>query len=279
MVVYTGRGGGDCGYPFVVGASYLVYASSYNNQLATGICSGTNSEVMVGGTLKELRAIRDGGRVDDLFGTIGIAGDGVGFEDLVKTRLLSNVYVYATGNGGAVFSTLTDEQGAYAFASLRSGPYRIEENLPSGLSTWQRNSGKAVTVDIDHKNGAGAGCQVDVVSRPDGEISGTVIDAGGKGVAGFVTIEPVDTKEAQAAIRRGGLPGCDTDDGKFTLPQLPPGSYRLIFHPTIGGSVSFQHTFYWPAPKNNSNSAAIELGFGQHVDDVLFEISTMGIAH
>jgi hypothetical protein len=86
MVVYTGRGGGDWGYPFLVGSSYLVYASSFNNQLTTGICSGTSPEVMVGGALKELRAIRDGGRVDDLFGTIGIAPEGAGFEDSVKTR-------------------------------------------------------------------------------------------------------------------------------------------------------------------------------------------------
>src|SRR5258708_2270168 len=26
-VIYTGSGGGDCGYPFVVGTSYLVYAA------------------------------------------------------------------------------------------------------------------------------------------------------------------------------------------------------------------------------------------------------------
>src|SRR5439155_1512496 len=72
IVVHTGLGGGDCGYPFVVGTSYLVYASTSDRQLTTGICSGTKPEVMVGGLLKELRAARDGTRFDDLFGTIGI---------------------------------------------------------------------------------------------------------------------------------------------------------------------------------------------------------------
>src|SRR5206468_8982331 len=63
-----------CALPisFVVGTSYLVYASTSDRQLTTGICSGTKPEVMVGGLLKELRAVRDGTRVDDLFGTIGI---------------------------------------------------------------------------------------------------------------------------------------------------------------------------------------------------------------
>jgi hypothetical protein len=279
IVVYTGRGGGDCGYPFLVGSSYLVYASSFDNQLTTGICSGTSPEVMVGGALKELRAIRDGGRVDDLFGTIGIAPEGAGFEDSVKTRPLSNVYVLATRNGGTVFSTVTDEQGAYAFASLPGDTYRIEQDLPPGLSTWQSKTGEPVTVKVDHTDRAGAGCQVDVFARPDGEISGIVINAAGVGVPGFVTIEPVDPKEAQVAMKRGGLPGYDTDDGRFSLPSIPPGRYRLVFRPTIKGAVSFQHAFYWPSPSNISNPAAIELGFGEHIENVRFEVSSTDGAH
>ena len=37
--VYTGTGGGDCGYPFVPGVSYLVYAGQQNGdgRLHTGI--------------------------------------------------------------------------------------------------------------------------------------------------------------------------------------------------------------------------------------------------
>jgi hypothetical protein len=39
----TGSGGGDCGYPFVVGQSYLVYAlqADGSQALTTGICSRT----------------------------------------------------------------------------------------------------------------------------------------------------------------------------------------------------------------------------------------------
>ena len=41
-VVQTGMGGGDCGYNFVVGQSYLVYAyRRWDTQIATGICSRT----------------------------------------------------------------------------------------------------------------------------------------------------------------------------------------------------------------------------------------------
>jgi hypothetical protein len=39
--VYTGMGGGDCGYPFVVGQRYLVYAYEAGARLTAGICSRT----------------------------------------------------------------------------------------------------------------------------------------------------------------------------------------------------------------------------------------------
>lgn len=39
--IFTGRGGGDCGYQFEVGESYLVYASGANESLSTTICQRT----------------------------------------------------------------------------------------------------------------------------------------------------------------------------------------------------------------------------------------------
>jgi len=41
VVVYTGRGGGDCGYSFSVGGKYLVYASRMEGRLFTNICQRT----------------------------------------------------------------------------------------------------------------------------------------------------------------------------------------------------------------------------------------------
>jgi len=51
-----------------------------------------------------------------------------------------------------------------------------------------------------------------------------VVDAHGNGLRGFVTIKPADPIEAEAAMQRGGLPGDDTEDGSFSLPQLPQES-------------------------------------------------------
>lgn len=41
ITVHTGQGGGDCGYPFVTGSQYLVYASVLQGRLTTSICTST----------------------------------------------------------------------------------------------------------------------------------------------------------------------------------------------------------------------------------------------
>ena len=41
VTISTGRGGGDCGYGFEIGESYLVYASGSNESLSTNICQRT----------------------------------------------------------------------------------------------------------------------------------------------------------------------------------------------------------------------------------------------
>ena len=41
VVLYTGWGGGDCGYAFRRGAHYLVYANEHDDELYTGTCHST----------------------------------------------------------------------------------------------------------------------------------------------------------------------------------------------------------------------------------------------
>jgi hypothetical protein len=263
IVVYTGAGGGDCGYPFAVGTSYLVYAFTSKGELTTGICTPTSPAVMVPAVVRQLRAFQSGQLVDDLFGTIGTAPKGVGYDDLVETKPLADIRVRVIGDRTPERSTTTDREGVYSFQSLPADAYRVEVDLPSGMSTWQRNKGETLTVRIGAEGFSG--CRTDLFARPDGRIAGLVVDDTGKGVAGFVTIKPADPKEAEAASRRGGLPGYTTEDGTFTLWLLPPGRYRLLFRPKIGGNVDFRIPAAW--------SDTVDVGFGQHIENFRFKVS------
>jgi hypothetical protein len=258
IVVDTGSGHGDCGYPFVPGTRYLVYASVTGGRLYAGICGETKPAVMAEGVLRELRAMRDHKPLDAIFGTIGMAPKGNGWDDLTETQPLAGVPVRATASGGVSFSTRTDGRGAYAFPSLPAGRYTIAPDTPVGFA----RPPAPLTADV---RADGAACRIDRFVRPDGQITGTIVDATGQMIPGFVTIQPADPAEAAAAQRHGGMPGYNTGpDGKFSLPELPPGRYRLVFHPSTGGRVNFRTTFYWPS---NSDDA-IDLAFGQHLDAV-----------
>ncbi len=271
-VVYTGSGFGDCGYPFVVGTSYLVYAGSGGGgRLSTGTCSGTKPEIISGGVLMQLRAIRDRGHGYDLFGTVFVLPKGAGSVDQIESQPLDRVPVRAVGNHGSLFSTVTDSHGAYSFDWLPPDTYKLQEALPAGFALAQGAAPRPFVITAADKQVSNFGCLVDVSVRPDCQISGTVVDATGARMPGFVTLEPADPKEAAAARQRGGLPGDETEDGKFSLPHLPPGRYRLVFIPKIGGHMNFRQKFYSP-PSNAANSDAIEISLGQHIDDVRFEI-------
>jgi hypothetical protein len=265
IVVYTGNGGGDCGYPFAVGTSYLVFASTSKDGLITGICTPTSPAVMASAVIRQLRALQNSRRVDDLFGTIGTAPKGAGYDDLIETTPLAEIRVRVIGSRTPERSTTTDREGVYSFQSLPSDTYRVEVELPAGMSTWQRNRGETITVQIFSEGLSG--CRTDLFARPDGRISGWVVDDTGNGLAGFVTIKPADPKEAEAASRRGGLMGYTTEDGYFTLWLLPPGRYRLRFHPKIDGKVNLGVPAAW--------SDMVEVGFGQHIEDFRFKVSTV----
>jgi hypothetical protein len=275
-VVYTGSGGGDCGYPFVVGTSYLVYAGvGSDGRLSTGICNGTQPEIMVGGVLKQLRAIRDAGHGFDLVGTVFVLPKGAGYADQVESQPLEGVPVRVIGSHGASFSTVTDPHGAYSFDWLPPDTYNLEERLPVGFTLAQGAALQPFVITAADKQVPGFACNLDIYAKPDGQISGIVVDLAGRGVPGFLTLQPTDPKEAKAAFQRGGLPGDETEDGKFSLPQLPPGRYRLVFSPKIGSRVNLGQKFYWP-PNNAGTSSAIEIGLGQHIDNIRFEVPLTG---
>jgi hypothetical protein len=161
IVVDTGFGGGDCGYPFVPGTRYLVYASVHGGRLYAGICGETKPTVMAGGVLGELRAMRDHKRIDDIFGTIGMAPKGNGWDDLPETQPLAGVPVRAIAGSGAAFSTQTDGRGAYAFPSLPSGTYTVEADFPAGFA----RPPVPLTAEV---RAEGAACRVDASSGPTG---------------------------------------------------------------------------------------------------------------
>ena len=261
ITVYTGLGTGDCGYPFNVGTSYLVYASQYKGKLVTSICSQTSHAARVRDIIRQLRTVQKGERVPDLFGLIGASP--VKFaDDPFDIKPLAGIQVRVIGSRNLEQSTTTDDEGIYSFQNLPADTYRIEIEPPAGMSTWQRNEGKTYNVDVGVQGVSG--CPAGVLFMADGRIKGRVVDENGNGVAGFIMSEPADAKEAEVARTRGGTLGVTTENGDFELWLLRPTRYRLVFRPKIGGQVSFRV----PPIK----SEVITVGLGQHIEDFRFKV-------
>ncbi|MGB7730398.1 MAG: hypothetical protein WBL50_20390 [Candidatus Acidiferrum sp.] len=200
IVVHTGvdeRGprDGDCSYPFVVGVSYLVYASVVGDSLSTSTCTFTSPEVAVGGDLRELRAIRDGHAVDSLFGTVSLLSPRAGpwLLSLTKMRPLGDVSVRVTDSEGRERSTKTDEHGVYAFEWLPPENYRIDQELPAGFLILSAGIDKPLSVDLTDEDAPRIGCRADIRARTEKELSGMVTDSQGR--SGVMASQPLDARE------------------------------------------------------------------------------------
>ena len=261
-VVLTGSGGGDCGYPFKVGQTYLVYATPNQGLLVTSICSPTRPAVIAGAFIQQLRLRSKAAEPASLFGMIGMAPRGNGYEDLIESKTLSGVNVRAVASAGAVYSATSDEQGVYSFKWLPPETYRIEIDLPAGLSTWQKDSGQPLVIPIGNDPHL-RGCTMDVFARPDGRISGAVVDTDGKGVAGIITLIPANIKQADVGRQLVGLDNT-TESGKFLLIRIPPGRYQLMFYPKVNGQISLLG--------GAIRSEPIDIGFGQHIENFEFKL-------
>jgi len=269
VVVHTTEGCCACGYPFTVGSTYLVYASGTPDKLSTSTCTLTRPAVVAGALLRELRAQRNGQPTSFLFGLVGLYPTDARIEAREQVKPLSGVFVRAVGVSGARFTETTGADGVFQFKVLPPDTYGLEPSLPAGLSTWEEIAERPLSVVVD---ATGAGCEVGIAARPNGRISGQVLDSDGRPFPGFVTVLPADPAEERAARQRGGLPGQDTTDGHFKLSLLPPGQYRLVFRPKVGQHIDFRQTYYWPGVTRKQDAEIVEIGEGQPVDGLIFKV-------
>ena len=136
--VRTGMGGGDCGYRFDVGSTYVVYAHRTDaGELTTSICSRTAKTALNGGEISMLR------RLDRAPGSIGRVSGQIHEErrdenDRTQRAPLRGVGIEATSeSGGAPVRSQTDAEGRFML-SLMPGRYRIAAQPRPGLATRDR---------------------------------------------------------------------------------------------------------------------------------------------
>jgi Carboxypeptidase regulatory-like domain len=214
--VRTGRGGGDCGYEFKVGESYVVHANpGRSGELVTSICSATKPLSKGEADVTYARLVAHGGDRTGLFGRVVRVEREPGKEWAERVGL-RGVEIAVEGPGGQRFSATTDDDGAFTIAGRLEGPYTVRALLPPGLPAKA-----AQEVVVPPGKCAGADFEVSFLAS----LSGRLIDADGKPV-GSRWIELLPAAESRSGER--GERRITASDGTFSFSDLPPGDYRLV---------------------------------------------------
>lgn len=260
LVIQTRLGTAACGYPFEEGHEYLIFANEFQGALQVSYCSATQPAKAAATRIRQLRALREGVDLPVLFGSVVTVPVEQGETYDQHTQPVPSLTVVAS-SGEREHRTSTAADGLYEFHGLPRGEYRVHVVAPPGrLSLWHGGGIARVRAPV----GLGSRCPVNFHLFWDGQLAGTVVNNLSQPMSGWITAEYVDP-----AVSNPRAVQVTVKDGRFEIPRLWPGRYRLTFLADSGDSPQ---TFYYPGTKEKNGSTLIEVGEGLHVDNLQFVI-------
>ena len=251
----------DCAYPFKAGHEYLVFANELQGNLTVNKCGGTRPAKMAVTTIQQLRALRDGTALPELFGFAGTHPADSGESGWEQVQPIPGLRVTANSEQGE-YRTQTGDDGSYAFRGVPAGRYQMSVQAPAGRLVLWRGSADHAAANV----WPGNTCPTSFEVFYDGRISGTVERGDGQPVFGYVFALYEGPEKLNAAPL-----GSQADNGHFEIARLWPGHYRLIFRPSAQGPSPTRPTYY-PGTQVASEATSIEVGDGAHVDGLRFTI-------
>lgn len=163
----------SCGYPFEVGHDYLVFASRHQGRLTVSYCSATRPAKAAASRIRQLRALRDGTALPDLFGFVGTHPDALSADSRERIQPMPGLTVVAKSQLGE-YQTVTAEDGTYEFRGVPAGRYQVSVKTPRGRVALSAGGERWAT-----NAGIGTPCPIDFFVFWDSKITGMVVDKTG----------------------------------------------------------------------------------------------------
>ena len=260
--VATGSGGGDCGYGFRRGETYLVYAYGGRDgkPLTTGICSRTGPVSEASEDLEFLRSLPSRAAGVTISFTVTRQRQSVKAGNSKEVGGMADARLVVEGAGGRA-EVKTDPGGRARLSGLKPGAYKIRLELPEGLTTYRAE--QEVTVSE-------RGCaHIYYQAFDDGRVGGRVTDVEGRPVEGvLVALVEADDPEPEKHYSR--LERTDKE-GRYQLSGVPPGRYLIAvnlnrYPQPHDPTNAYPRTFY-PGVPQQSQAEAVTLGAGEAVKD------------
>jgi hypothetical protein len=245
-------------YPFEIGHEYLVFADQFQGSLTTTNCTSTQPAKTGAALIRQLRAIRDGNWVADLFGFAGTQSPDTsirGYEDVQPVPFATVV----AKSQNAEYRTQTAADGSYEFRGLPAAGYTVNLEPPPMRVSLGNAPG--------HLAMSGATCPVNFRIYYDGRITGTVTDRNGQPQSGFI----VALLESPGKLGAAPIAG-EVKNGRFEILRLWPGRYRLVFNASVNGRFQVTPRYFYPGTKVEGEATLIEVGESAHVEGLLFTI-------
>lgn len=255
--VLTGRGGADCGYGFVAGRRYLVYArEGQDKRLYASVCTATKPLEAAGGDLSFIRGLGGAPPLAAVYGNVQYSGRD--FKDSsFRAEPAAGLRVLVEG-GGVRREILTDAGGSFAFEGLPPGSYSVRPIYPEHARGY---------VDPTPFELRARQCkELGYLPWWDGRIGGRVLDERGQPVAGlrvYLISPELDLSERANLMHNMWM--MTKDDGRFELTGVPRGRYQLVVNLTgdsDDNDFGYPRTFL-PGVADRARATVIELGGGQ----------------
>jgi hypothetical protein len=213
----TGRDSGDCGYEFVAGKRYLVYASKQGaGGLSTSSCSRTRPMEAAAEDLAYLTSVPQQTPGARVFGRVARLHRDPFERQLIDYGPLANVVITLRGTS---FSrdVSTDKDGRYEFWGVTPGTFTLTLVPPAGFDD------RYLEREVEVLDGRGCSSN-DFQLRYIAHASGTVVDASGRPLGGIL-VDAVAAELAGFQPPPYQQPVRTDDHGRFEFEDLPPGSY------------------------------------------------------
>ena len=232
MDVWTGRGGGDCGYPFQRGETYVIYAHrASTDKLTAGTCSRTRTESEAVDDLAYFRGLQQRPSSGEVFGSV-----------------LPGARVVVSGPSGKK-EVIAGTDGKYRVAGLPPGNYEIHAAAEGYSQTMQMRP-----IELRAK-----GCrEQDLFLGIDRRVRGRVKSADATPLSGIeLQLVPVRPRREGDAMN-AAYTATTATDGSYEFKTVDEGDYYLGINVLYGPAPTSQFP-RWLYPGTTEAKAAVPL--------------------
>jgi hypothetical protein len=266
--VVSGWGGGDCGFEFKLGESYLIYASrsKADTRLHTSICTRTRALADAADDLAFIDSLPTADTGSLIFGQV-VKRNYFWKEGEKYFKPVPDAELTIEGEG-VQRELKADEHGEFRVKGLAPGTYKVLLKLPEGLLRNSYRKDEGARVVENEVTVAARGCaQTEFFLESDTRVSGRALDAAGQPVANL-TLDlrgAPSNKDNINVFKRAQTDG----EGRFEFKVIPPGDYLLGFRLLQSSDpvMPYPRTYY-PGVPSKAGARVVSVKEGATLDGI-----------